>query len=676
VETQVVSDQLRLLLDNCHVQAAVFTTYTFDPEFFELDVIPLLVPEGIAYSTDERIKEFQVRETLREAGLELEVFFDEPVVRAQGERSPRMEYRFHGVRRTGNAFHAKLNFILVHDNYYDKDCLLVGAGSNNLTKSGWWDNIECQHWEVCWPGEIHSRFLARLKEDINYLKSQRLLATPEAPTALDQVEAFLNAQRGSTSVEPVAYFGMRTDGTRQTFPAFMRQQSDTLANYGNWTVEIISPFFAQDTENREHDLFTKLGAREIHLLLPTDQDGNALVDPRYFRHIEDEEDIHWAEWHPDTLGSMGMQSKHYRRLHAKIYHFYNKRQSWAFVGSVNFSRKAMRENAEAGFFVRLPEAGPLLRPLSRKVNPDQCIGALELLPGEETPEDDRTIPQLQLVFDWRSKTLTAAAGIGESYRIRILDPTGAPVTNRILVTDAPTTYPGDTAGLEGLLANGSLVTVTGRDIETGEKFPRHQVMLQQIGWSHKPLDLPALTAQQILSIYAGIDPERRQLLLLNAKIRQLVKQDVAGEVSLLGDESEIESFISEYAEIFNAFRQLRRHLHTADEQGNTALVDYYLTGAGMDSLPSLLEQLNDRDTIAPVTTYLVYLSALGIYREATFSRRAGVKKCIKSLKRQIVGAREPGFIQLDQKSPAERTRFFDWFEKQFYKEYRQKEAAE
>ena len=112
MDRAVVSDQFKTQIDGRKVLAAVFTTYTFEPEFFELDVIPLLLSEDIPFSSDERVKEFQVREALRDADIPIEVFYDLPVFRQSGERSPRMEYLCHGVHRGNSAFHAKVILLL------------------------------------------------------------------------------------------------------------------------------------------------------------------------------------------------------------------------------------------------------------------------------------------------------------------------------------------------------------------------------------------------------------------------------------------------------------------------------------------------------------------------------------------------------------------------------------
>ena len=112
---------------------------------------------------------------------------------------------------------------------------------------------------------------------------------------------------------------------------FLTRQKSTLGHYSNWTLEIISPFFAEDPKNIEHKAFFKLEVKQIHMLLPTDEEGNALChQPDYYTHINNQDNVCWAEWQKPMQQALGLGGEHFRRLHAKIYHFYNKMQSWVF----------------------------------------------------------------------------------------------------------------------------------------------------------------------------------------------------------------------------------------------------------------------------------------------------------------------------------------------------------
>jgi hypothetical protein len=204
-------------------------------------------------------------------------------------------------------------------------------------------------------------------------------------------------------------------------------------------------------------------------------------------------------------------------------------------------------------------------------------------------------------------------------------------------------------------------------------FPAHPVLLQQIGWSHKPLELPELTATQILAIYAGMTPERRQMMLINAKIRALVLSARGGELTTHSDDQIIDQFFCEYAEIFRAFSKLRERLKQSIDAEQYNQVDYYLTGTGVDSLPSLVSRALDTDeeegSLNPVTCYLLLLSALEIYRTEHFVERPNVKEEAKKLDGEITSLKKGKRLKLENNSQQNRKRFFKWFEEEFFRVY-------
>ena len=93
--------------------------------------------------------------------------------RRSGNCSQDMEYLCHGVNLGNAAFHGKVNLILVQDRDNGKEALLLGAGSNNLSRAGWWDNIECQHWEEVSSGACPRKLINILLEEIEFLNSHR-----------------------------------------------------------------------------------------------------------------------------------------------------------------------------------------------------------------------------------------------------------------------------------------------------------------------------------------------------------------------------------------------------------------------------------------------------------------------------------------------------------------------
>lgn len=676
MDSAVISESLSEYLTDCEVKAALFTTYTFDPEFFELEVIPLLLPGNRAFSSDSRVKQFQVREALRESELDLEVFYDLAIFRKEGSCSPSMEYQFHGVHRGNNAFHAKLAFILVYDNLHKSECLMVAAGSNNLSRSGWWENIECVHWETVWPRSTSRKFLNQLIDDVNWLRSERRLAPGRRVPALDRIRDYLEDCSGTADAEEISYYGIN-EVSRGGFPGFLRRERRRQWSYDNLTLEIISPFFANDVNNREHAFFFDLGVQCIHILLPMDQEGIALCQRQYFDIINEEEGIQWAKWADGTSTELKLKGQIFRRLHAKVYHFYNRKASWAFIGSVNFTHMAMWDNIEAGFLIKLGTPTPLLAPIPRPGSIEKFEAPLELVPGFDVNPEEEILPRIDLAYDWTEQVLTGVTEIHKGYTISILNAEGRAVVEAWLITATEKAFEGDIKELEKLLRNGSLVKISGRNSRSGAPFPPHTVMLMQLGWSHKPLDLPDLTAAQILAIYASLTPEQRDRSLVAAFIRKLILAGEAGDMTLPVDDLVVDQFFSEYAEIFNAFRQLRKRLQKAQDDDNIAIVDYYLTGTGMDSLSTLIGQvMSPENATSAVTAYLVLLCAQEIYQERDFKKMRRVNVLLAQLRKQIKALKSSDSIKLENDTAAGRSAFFDWFENQFFRVYRVKETEE
>ncbi len=666
--SKTISQNLLERINGREVLAALFTTYTFEPDFFELEIIPLMLKENTPYSTDERIKRFMVRDKLRESGMPIDVYYDLPMFRQPGEKnSPQMEYDCTGVNLGNRAFHGKVNMILVSDDAGEK-VLLVGAGSNNLTLAGWWDNIECQHWEEIRSGYVQRKFVNVLKEDISFLADYQAGLKSINNTATDMIDSFLSTCKGSNSAEKVFYFGLSYMQKRGSFLSFLIQEGSPLKKYSNWTLEIISPFFVDDGKSNVHQSFLNTGTNEIKLLLPVDSDNKALCQEDYLHHINDRDGISWAGWEKELITALGGQSNAvpFRRLHAKVYHFYNGIQSWVFVGSVNFTYMAMNKNVEAGFLVKQGRVIPMLEVM--KKNEDiECVEPDEAEPGSNDGKDDETaIPEIHLSFDWLERKLVGYAK--DEATIDIRSATGEAVTTAWILTDEAREYEAGVEGVEDILKNGSLVMVH----SPADLFPDHRVLLQQLHWGHKPqFDGLNLSAEQILAIYAGMSPERRQTMLVDVKVRALMLSKMAGELTVHTDDQLIDQFFCEYAEIFNAFQKLKDMLNQELKNKRFEQLDYYLTGSGIDSLPALIKgvlDVVDEQPTNSVTAYLLLLSAIEIYQDARFKARPRVAEQLKEFKVHKETLKTTSALTLEKGT--NREKFFAWFETQFFRAYK------
>ena len=686
MELSTISDGFRAQIgERDRVVAAVFTTYRFEPDFFEQEIIPLMLNQGLAFSSDQRIKSIQVREALSQQGLPLEVFYDLHLFRQQGTVSPSMEYLHHGIRGDRSAFHAKLVLLLLEDVDTGEQCLCIGAGSANLSIAGWWENIECQHWERVRRGEASRRFINQLRDDVAWLASRRKAAPAESHQALPQMAAFLEDCRASNGAGLIPYYGLTSLSLGQKRrPAFMRFLRDALAeqspNYKRWTLEIISPYFAESPtfEGHEH-FFNDLGVEAVHIFLPMNDQGEALCNREYYERLAQTAEVEWASWSPEVVESLELKTPVNRTTHAKIYHLYNGMQSWAFVGSVNFTHRATSDNQEAGFFTRLPSGTRLLKPLKKE--PDKWCPEDQLPGTDEERIEDTELPELLLSYDWKKRQLTAALGERHGKRAlacRILSAEGVVQVSDIAVGHHPGQVACNADVIEELLKNTGFLRVSGSWEPSGETLPAFEVLVQQLNWTHKPLDLPHLSPQEIMQIYAGLSQMHRNQVIDLLKQRQLHEMGLSGESA--GSQSYEDTgrqFFAEYAELFHAFRNLRQRMDQAWSEERVALVDYYLSGRGLDSLPTLLDSLQEGDRkLDQVTIYLALLCLIQIYESREYRGRPQVEHWLDRCREEIEAIEISGELRLID-DDVERTRsFFNWYRTQFFREYRAADSGD
>lgn len=660
------------------VVAAVFTTYRFEPEFFEQEVIPLMLDQGLAFSSDQRIKSIQVREALSTAELPLEVFYDLGLFHQQATTSPSMEYLHHGIHGERRTFHAKLVFLLLEDTETGVQSLRVGAGSANLTFAGWWENIECQHWEHVVSGRVSRPFLNQLRREVAWLASRRSGVPNDPRHALPRIDAFLTSCRGSNDAALVSYYGLGSLSLgQQRRPAFMRFLRDALSkqspHYKRWTLEIISPYFADSPEFDGHEhFFNDLGVQQIRIFLPVNDQGEALCNKEYYDRITQTDRIQWAVWSPEISRRLGLQTPVNRTTHAKIYHFYNGMQSWVFIGSVNFTHRATTENQEAGFLVRLPVQITFLSPLNTE--PDKWCVEDELPGTGEESSENATPPDLILNYDWKRQRLTASLGaqqLESMVMFNILSTEGEVCVAGIRVGDKTVGVQCDVNVIEGLLKNSGLLQVSGCWLPAEKAFPAFNVMVQQVHWTHKPLDLPLLSPQEIIQIYAGLSQIHRNQIIEQLKQRQLHDMGLVGESAQSQAHDDLgHQFFAEYAELFHAFRNLRRRLDEAKESGRDGQVDYYLSGCGMDALPTLLNSLEDDRRLDHATIYLTLLCLIEIYKQPEHHDRPRVRDYHQECWNRLRAIETSGQMRLISDDAGRTRQFFDWYREQFFRNYR------
>lgn len=164
-----ISEAFRALIGEREVVQAFFTTYSFEPDFFELEVLPLLLGNP-ALSRNESIRYYQLQSLMRQHSGRLAVVYDLSVFDPQ--LAPRLEVDYLPMRVGGACQHAKLMVLVVRDRKSKQLSIVLGAGSFNLTKAGWWENLEVGHWVELSEGSAPGNILDPLLDALRFYQTR------------------------------------------------------------------------------------------------------------------------------------------------------------------------------------------------------------------------------------------------------------------------------------------------------------------------------------------------------------------------------------------------------------------------------------------------------------------------------------------------------------------------
>jgi hypothetical protein len=665
--TGVLADTVADLIDGRRVRAAVFTTFSFDPGFFELYVAPLLFPDR-AFSHQEKARWIQLAGALDELRA-LSVYYDRSAL-SQDALPPRLEWERNDlVRKVGGFFHPKLVLILVENEAPELELdepvlsLIVGTLSANLTRSGWWENVEAAHFE-----EIHDERLStdRWSFRPDLLTTLRHLEnaprTDSEQTALHMVQEFL-AKRVNKKK-----FKHRKFGGRYFTRLFCGQ--DQLARWleekldlepDTWNLEIVSPYFDEGHASTLGRLIEGTRAKAVRVYLPLDSEGQARVSRATHDAVAE-----FADWSnlpgPLTQRSSGARQQKLapRRVHAKVYRLWAKGQGEIIlVGSVNLTSpghsKANAGNFEAAFLVHNEAESRLTWWLEPR----------DAAPADFRPEGEREndvaveIPvQIALRFDWRTKRLEHFLE-EKADALELWDPNGSLLLELEQPKQGCWVDCGDEASLtaETLLIASSFLLVKHPDGEW-------RILVRELGMGFKPSLLSQLTPEEILQYWALLSPAQQQAFILDKLGRDADLEGLSqtgGKRFLAGN-----TLFDRFAGIFRAFGCLQRRVEEAIAAERWNEVEARLFGARYDSLPSLLDKVLESEGMDPVNAYVTFLCAEQIHRRLRRDHGAFLKER-KSLVRQLLDRLEK-LSEIRAKiglSDEEADTFFAWYERAF-----------
>ncbi|MSQ48600.1 MAG: hypothetical protein EXR78_09515 [Deltaproteobacteria bacterium] len=664
IPRQVLSDTLRKLLSGRRVTAGVFTTYTFEPQFFEEEIVSLLSDEMV--SAEPKLRMLQLEELLRSTIGPLAVYYDRGGLRGDG--AARLDIRYLPVHLRTGVFHPKVILLLTKPSGpADVDgeaSLICGILSANITKTGWWSLLECAHFEIAEEGQRCS-----YRQDlIDLLKGIRGIggAADADHRALDAVLSFVGAL---DRVEHATLNGRLRPrivaGTRPLAPFLDEIRGDALRGA---TLEVISPFFDEHNASPLRQLVTVLKPKRAFVYLPRNSDGSVACSASVYEDVSTITGANWAQFKgEDTLLRIG-KDKHAkaRSVHAKVYRFTDRATAYEslVVGSHNLTTAATGKggNFEASYFVEV-EAGARLETWletdeKRPKAFDVCDPALE----SSMPQDDAVVP-LQVKFNWEkprtarllwdadttSPTLQVALKGAEVLSCDSLPP------RQWKALSEP-----ETVALESVLVSSALLTVRLSDGNSGT------ILVQEEGMARKPSILLSLSPTEILAYWARLTVEQR-VQYLEERMGGLDAASLSQEGLDLLERQSATSMFETYAGIFHGFEMLRERVEESLAAGQDKQADYLLFGERHDSLPRLLHRVlaNEDEKLDAVSRYLMVLSARQLVRWLKRSQGDFVSQHTRDMGELTRLTEATEEIRAQLTVGRDHVAFLDWFEGQF-----------
>ena len=187
----VLSEHFEERMEGRRLRSAVFLTYQFEPSFFEQQVLPVFLDVPVSHA--DAIRLVQLEDVLRSLPGEIAVYYDANGLNSGDGGSAKLDVRRIPIRHGTGIFHPKNVFLLLESQQPDESghhaqSLVMASLSANLTRAGWWENLECCHVE-----EIAEGSASRLRDDlIAFLGSLRnRVAVTREQRAVREILTFL-----------------------------------------------------------------------------------------------------------------------------------------------------------------------------------------------------------------------------------------------------------------------------------------------------------------------------------------------------------------------------------------------------------------------------------------------------------------------------------------------------
>jgi hypothetical protein len=661
----VLSERFQSVLTGKRVKALAFLTFRFDPGFFEQEVLPVFMDLPLSHAGPVRL--LQLEDALRTQINDTAVYYDPRGLNSSRE-SAKLDIRRIPVLWKTGYFHPKNVLALVEDAEPDESgvrhqSLAVAAMSANLTRAGWWENVECCQIEVVEDGAKCS-YREALLELIQRLKQAS--PTGERHEAIERIRAFLLRTESLSTLtwgnvlRPQLYWGGRS------LPDFLEEMIGPCTEGQN--LEIISPYFDDMDAKPLVQLIERFKPEETRVFLPRGRDGQALCSERFYKAVKAIPGCHWAKMPKDLLKSGGGDRIGSRTVHAKVYRFFgkNRRFEAIFAGSSNLTAAAHSKggNFETGFLI---DTDPRQTPDWWMAREDRTSESFD--PENEAQETEQgNGVALSIRYDWRNGV---AEAYWESDQVSPnLDIESAGAALFSLVALPPREWralePQTTVKLEALLRSTSFVEVLDAD-------GKATILVQEDGMASKRSLLFVLSAADILRYWALLTPEQRAAFIDQraSELPGIASELMAFAGPLVHDKK---TLFDTFAGIFHAFGSLERTVLEAIDTNQDRIAVYRLFGRKYDSLHRLLDRVLDEEKDADqLTRYLILMCAKQLIAQVEkqgpeFAREH--KDDLDAIRSRLCALDEIRG-HFDFGTADERQQFLEWFEGWFMRRARQ-----
>jgi hypothetical protein len=673
VPRQVLSEALQRALSGRRVLGALFLTFEFDPEFFELEVLPAVLDTPVSQAVVARL--LQLEADLGQLDHGIAVFYDPKGLITSGG-APRLNVQRFPVRLPTGIFHPKNVLVLTEDRDADDDGhparrLLVGTTSANLTRAGWWENVEAAHFE-----DLAAGAATRLKEPLSDLLARvaRLTSNEAGRTALEPYRSFVRGlsqeDRKSQNGMLKPHFYVAGGGSGVDVAEFLKAHIPRDSGY---RLEVISPFFDKaPAASPLKSLVKALQPNEVRVFLPRDPSGAAQCSEEMFELVRSLDGAEWGRL-PDDLMARGRGAEAVpRSVHAKVYRVFkpHPKTEYLFVGSPNLTapgHSGTGGNLETGVLVQV-------EPASR---PDFWLQVESKRPSTFTPRapedetDADTVLPAQLRFSWRTGDADGRWDGREGPSTLTLAGAAGPIADGLRWRPGQWERldPSVSAAMREELISSSFISVRTSD---GRES---RVLVQEDEMPLKPELMHSLPVRDILQYWSLLKPEQRQAFL-ERRAHLLAPVQVSELMVRLGDHRAPEDdMFQRCAGVFHSFASLETRVLDALSAGRTGQAAAWVFGERFDSLGRLLDKVLEAkaaptpvsESLSDVDRYLILMSGQQLVDELQKKQpEFWHGYAVQSEKLRLRLAKRGDIRRrLEAADPAGLPGFLDWFDKWF-----------